>query len=327
MNRSASLKLGARGLRLKAVRGLAFGLVAVAVSGCAEVEVETTGSNLEGGQSIDPKETGFRVMISAKRQTCSVTLVGSRRLLTAAHCVAEMVPGKSVLDADYGPGATLRIPKLGILRANWNNKDAFLNVTVENTVISPGWVGQNPRWKPGGGCKGTDCLAVMGHDVAVISLTQDIEGAIVPVSTEAIRLDDKGQANVTIYGGGKKNGEEENFEFSLKKANTKLLSRSYWEKATPTTEVDAALVKLNLGTFVLTDARQMSPSLDISLTKVREGDSGGALVFAGKVVGVNSLKADPNLHAPLAGRYAQWIEENVYPERVFNREVNVASRK
>jgi Trypsin len=327
MNRNASSKFGARGSGLKAVRGLAFVLAAAAFSGCAEAEVETTGSNLEGGQSIDPKETGFRVMIGAKRQTCSVTLVGSRRLLTAAHCVAEMVPGKSVLDADYGPGATLRVSKLGILQADWDNKDAFLSVTVEKTVISPGWVGENSRWKQGGGCKGTDCLNVLGHDVAVISLTQDIEGAIVPVSTEAIRLDTKGQANVTIYGGGKKSSESENFDFSLKKANTKLLSRTYWEQIPRNTEVEVALVKLNLGTFVLTDARQLSPSADVSPTKVRGGDSGGALVFAGKVVGVNSMEADPNLHAPLAGRYAQWVEENVYPERVFNREVNVASQK
>jgi hypothetical protein len=307
-----------------------LGATGTGLVGCNE-NADTIDDALQNGKAIGINESGIRLVTDVVASDgCTAALVGRRMLLTAAHCVADMTPKVTGVRETYLSNKTIRISKPGALAGKWEDNASFDTYVVNQTKISTGWVGVNPKFQsdPKAPCSGTDCLNFLGHDVAFVSTTTDIDGTVLPISLEAFDDD----APVTIYGGGRLSPAASRDDFSLRKGVTTMLSRAYWVRFSQDKNPQFAnhgitmLAQFDSGNFLMTAGSRLR---DATTPNALKGDSGGAIVVLGRIVGVNSLGQPPfyQAHAPLAGLHAEWVRETLCPapEKPFSEAAGTCS--
>lgn len=111
-------------------------------SGCLDADAAATqqGQDLVGGTTSGAEQFPSTMLI---RYNCTVSKVGPRHILTAAHCVQER--GGTGIKASFLPGASLQVSDLRSLERGGGSADAYRWVTVESTTMNPDWlVGLEP---------------------------------------------------------------------------------------------------------------------------------------------------------------------------------------
>jgi hypothetical protein len=294
----------------RATTACAAMLVLQFVAGCSATDDGGVGSaDLERGTSIAVNETGIRMVMSARQEGgCTAAVVGPRRLLTAAHCVASLVPGEIDVLSGYGRRAEILVSRPGVRSGKWNDEKAFDTFIVERVELSPAWQGINPNFGKPECTQPVGCEEVLGHDVAFISTTTALGGAIIPVSTEPVLAAEP----VTIYGGGRTAVNALFSEFRIKKGPSTVRPREFWTRDTSSSTSFgdngiAAIGLLDTGNFLLSAGTVASP---LNTVGVRLGDSGGPVIKNGRIVGVNSMTGAVfyNPHACLSGAHATWVQ-------------------
>jgi hypothetical protein len=145
----------------------------------------THDEDLIGGRLARPNEFPSTMQV---RSNCTVSRVGRRHVLTAAHCVNYMI----------SPGATIELTnaqKVG--RFGSGGDDGFRRYTIERVEIEPAWRDR---------CQATQCgsVHVSGRnamaDAAVIVLAEDIDVAIPEAAIDLSPVRDGDRVAIVGYG-------------------------------------------------------------------------------------------------------------------------------
>lgn len=286
---------------------LAFGLCGALASGCApgqavdDEDDERLGSDLTGGEVASASDFPSTLVI---RGNCTVTKVGPRHILTAAHCVDDAAASDG-LAAKFRAGA-----KIEISSANQPKTASkpWIAVKIERTVIHPAWVNGLKRT---GGASPVVLTPEAPPDVALIVLTPASESKLVaiPAAEVDLRYVEKSD-DVVIMGYGCESGINGASPYPtggqrLKIHETDALSRkALVHEGAFITESQTSTV---YGGYMITPGR----SKDSDEASLCPGDSGGPVYrndgTGRHVVGVNSYYSFlPASKDPSQISYTNW---------------------
>lgn len=178
-----------------------FGLVGLA--GCAPSsdvtgeDDERAGSDLTGGKAAKASDFPATLIV---RNNCTVTKVGPRHILTAAHCVDDATRTGGV-DYAFRKGATIEVSSAN---EPANAPSAYIALKIERTVIHPAWVAALKR---AGNGTAVALAPEAPPDVAVIVLTPAAEAQLAAIPTAEVDLEHVDRNDrLVITGYGCENG-------------------------------------------------------------------------------------------------------------------------
>lgn len=263
---------------------------ALAVSCASPREPAAGDDELVGGRPAEATDYPSAILI---RLGCTAAKVGPRHVLTAAHCVQD---GKSRgIAAAYAPGQRLRVTtkeRSSVPGQIFWRIGGFVEGTIERTEVPDAWLAALVAHG--------DAVHVLGADappdLALITLTEGSEAALLPIATATIdttpvRPGDR----LTIMGYGCEKGLEAGVDLAdlavsaLRLHDTralepeKLLHRGSFVGSL-TTDRGQNL----LGSYLFTPGKNLDPA-EASLCP---GDSGGPVYRTGELsdtlVGINA---------------------------------------